>query len=308
MSHPVLYLGVDVAKLVLDFDLPKPHHHVANTSAAISAVLRALPPGTQLVCEATGGYEAKLVAAALAADVPISVVAPQRVRHHALSEGRLAKTDRLDAALLSAYGRGHRPAATTAPCAGRIRLRELLRARTQLLELQKLESNWQEHPAGQETLRAQARERSALLTRQLAALDAAIRREVASGPAAQPCARLQQVQGVGEITAWTVWAELPELGHLAPGQPGALAGLAPHPRDSGGRSAKRFIQHGRSHLRRVLYMAALSAAHHNPVLKRFYANLRARGKPARLALIAVARRLIELLNLILKKPHFLLSC
>ena len=301
------YIGVDVAKLGLDFDLPVPADHIANTPESITSVLRALPAGAHLVCESTGGYEAALLAAAHTAGVPISVIPPQRIRHHARSAGRLAKTDRLDAALLSDYGRKHAPAAQPAPQPQRAALRELVRARAQLIELKKTEASWREHPPAATLLHAQAQQREALLDEQLAAVEHAIRTLVQGLAERTELARLQQVQGVGEVTAWTVWAEMPELGHLAPGQPGAIVGLAPYARDSSQHHGKRFVQQGRPQVRRVLYMAAVTACRHNPVLKEFYRRLRARGKPAKVALIAVARRLIELLNLLLKDPNFVLA-
>jgi transposase len=302
--NETIYLGVDVAKSHLDFDVPV--GRIANTPAAIAAVLRQLSAGTHLICESTGGYEAVLLAAALAAAVPVSVVPPQRVRHHARSMGRLAKTDRIDAALLSDYGRKHRPSAHRPLEPERRHLRQLLRARAQLLELQQLETNWQEHASALPRLRRQAAQRAKLLARQLAELEQEIRTVVAASPARAPVQRLQQVQGVGEITAWTAWAEMPELGQLEAGQPAALAGLAPHPQDSGQKRGHRQVQQGRPQLRRVLYMAAVSASQHNPVLKHLYHRLIARGKPPKLALIAVARRLIELLNTLIKYPNFVL--
>lgn len=305
MKNPAIqYIGVDVAKLGLDFDLPVPADHIANTPEAIAKALQALPAGAQLVCESSGGYEAALVSAAHAAGVPISVLPPQRVRQHARSAGRFAKTDRLDTALLSDYGRKHRPAAQPAPQPQRAALRELVRARVQLIALKNTEASWREHLPAAALLREQAQAREALLDEQIAALERAIR-SLVQGLA--ELARLQQVQGVGEVTAWTVWAEVPELGQMAPGQPAALVGLAPYARDSGQQRGKRFIQHGRPQVRRVLYMAAVTACRHNRVLRVFYRRLRDRGKPAKLALIAVARRLIELLNLLLKNPNFVLA-
>ncbi len=301
------YIGVDVAKSCLDFDLPAPLDRIANTAAALAAALPGLPPGAHLVCESTGGYENALVAAAQAAGVPISVVPPQRVRSHARSTGRLAKTDRLDARLLSAYGRAHTPAPCRAPEPSRQQLKELVRVRAQLLELKKTEAGWREHPPALPLLQAQAQQREALLDAQLAEVEKAIRALVQSCPGRAELERMQQVQGVGEVTAWTVWAEVPELGQMEPGQPAALVGLAPYARDSGQQRGPRFIQQGRPQVRRVLYMAAVTACQHNPVLKAFYRRLRARGKPAKLALVAVARRLIELLNLLLRNPNFVLA-
>lgn len=300
----IQYIGVDVAKPHLDFDLPAPEDQIPNTAEAITAALRRLPSGAHLVCESTGGYEAALVAVAQTTGVPISVVPPQRVRQHARSAGRLAKTDRLDAVLLSDYGRKHAPAAQPAPLPQRTALRELVRARAQLLELKKTEASWREHPPAETLLRAQAEAREAMLDQQLAEVKCAIRVLVAGRAELE---RMQQVQGVGEVTAWTVWAEVPELGHMAPGQPAAIVGLAPYARDSSQQHGKRYVQQGRPQVRRVLYMAAVTACQHNPVLKAFYQRLRARGKPAKVALIAVARRLIELLNLLLKNPNFVLA-
>lgn len=287
----------------MDFDLPAPHDHIPNTPEAIAATLSSLPPGAHIICESTGGYEAGLIAAAFAAKIPISVLPPQRVRHHALSEGRLAKTDKLDAKLLSHYGAPHTLVALRALEPARARLRELLRARTQLIELEKIEASWREHPSALKILCTQAKQRQ----KQFKELDAEIRLPVSEEPCRAVLERLQQVQGVGEITAWTVWAEMPELGNLQPGKAAGLAGLAPHPRDSSNKTGKRYIQQGRAQLRRVLYMAAFSACRCNPILKEFYQRLRARGKPTKLALVALARRLIELLNHLLKNPNFVLA-
>lgn len=303
----VRYLGVDVSKHSLDLDLPSPDDHILNTPEAIAGLLSRLPAGAHLVCESTGGYENALVGAALAAGVPISAVPPQRVRHLALSQGCLAKTDKIDAVLLSDYGRARRPPPLVAPEPERARLRELLRARAQLLELKTIEASWAEHAPADALLRRQASARAKLIDKQLEELERQIRELGKSASLRSKLERLQQVQGVGEVTAWTVCAEMPELGNLEEGQAAALAGLAPHPRDSGRQRGKRFIQQGRPQVRRVLYMAAITAARCNPVLSVFYQRLRARGKPAKVALIAVARRLIELLNLLLKKPNFCLG-
>lgn len=305
-QSPVRYIGVDVCKRSLDLDLPAPDHHIANTAETIAALLKRLPTGAHLVCEATGGYENALVGAALAAGVPVSVVPPQRVRQLALSAGKLAKTDRIDAVLLTDYGRKHRPVALVPPQPVRAKVRELLRARAQLLELKTLEANWAEHAPEDPDLRRLAAARVRLLDKQLDLIDAKVRELIKDERIGTELERLQQVQGVGEVTAWTVWAEMPELGRLEPGKAAGLAGLAPHPRDSGPRQGKRFIQQGRPQVRRVLYMAALTAAHYNPVLSGLYQRLLARGKAKKVALIAVARRLIELLNLLLKNPNFCL--
>lgn len=307
MQNQPHYIGVDVCKQCLDLDVPSPNNHVPNTPEKIGLLLSGLPPGAHLVCESTGGYENALVEAALAAGVPISVVPPRRVRHLALSQGKLAKTDRIDAALLGDYGRKQRPQALSAPEPKRALLRELLRARTQIVELKAMEASWAEHASTLPVLKRQALARAKLLDKQLAELERQIRDVAKSPEAREDLERLQQVQGVGEVTAWTVWAEMSELGTLEQGKAAGLAGLAPHPRDSGRQKGRRFIQQGRSQVRRVLYMAAITSARFNPILSVFYQRLRARGKPAKVAIIAVARRLIELLNLLLKNPNFALA-
>ena len=307
MNKPANYVGVDVAKARLDFDLPGMDRSVANTVEAIAEVLAKLPPGAHVVCESTGGYEATLTAAALERDIAISVVPPQRVRHYARSQGKLAKTDRIDAKLLTNFGSANQPARLVPLEPAREQVRALLRARAQLIELQKIEACWAEHASSSPLLRNLAAERAAVVQRQVEELMREIRQVLATIAGREEVARLQQVQGVGEITAWTVWAEMPEIGRMKPGQPAGLAGLAPHPRDSATIRGKRYIQQGRPQVRRVLYMAAITASRYNPILRTFYQRLRAHGKPAKVALIAVARRLIELLNLLLQNPNFQLA-
>lgn len=304
-TTPIIYCGVDVSKTFLDVDgLDKPARF-ANTAEGLALLLKALPAGAHLVCEASGGYERALCTAAWAAQKPVSVVSPSRVRAYARSRGQLAKTDRLDAAILTAYGRERRPVGAAAPRPLRTQLKALLRAREHVLAIQRLEQNHREHLA---EVREQSDARLRNCAEQLAALEKAIRGLVAQDRhASSQIARLQEAKGVGEISAWTLWGDMPELGTLEPGQPAALAGFAPYARDSAQTHGVRRISHGRATVRRVLYMAAVTASQHNPILKAFYQRLRQRGKSAKVALIAVARKLIELLNLLLKNPHFVLA-
>lgn len=304
--NKTIYCGVDVSKHHLDVDgLKRP---IKNEEAAIGGWLATLPADLHLVCEASGGYEQPLLRAAWQTGRKISAVMPRRVRAYAQSRGQLAKTDRLDCALLSAFGTERRPCVSVPPNAVRQRLRGLLRAREHVLAVQLLEQNYREHLPEEPVLRELSEARLLVLAEQLKTLERQMEALIkADTPTCRDIARLRQIKGVGKVTAWTVWADLPELGQLEPGQAAALCGLAPYCDDSGTRKGPRHIQHGRSTLRRVLYMAALSASRHNPVLHPVYARLRARGKPAKVALIAIARRLIEVLNLLLKDPHFLLA-
>lgn len=245
------YIGVDVCKQSLDVDLPSPDEHIPNTPESIAGLLGRLPKDAHLVCESTGGYENALVSAALEAGVPISAVPPQRVRHLALSQGQLAKTDKIDALLLSDYGRTRRPLPLSPPDPQRARLRELLRVRAQLLELKTLEASWAEHAPADPLLRRHVLARARLLDKQLAELEAKIRELTKAEELRLPLERLQQVHGVGEVTAWTVWAEMPELGRLddgpAPPRQRLAKGQALHPTRPAP-SATRPL-HGRHHRR-----------------------------------------------------------
>lgn len=301
-----IYRGVDVSKKLLEVDGRK--GPVKNEEGAIRAWLETLPGEVHLVCESSGGYEQTLLRSAWRAERKISVVMPGRVRAFAQSHGQLAKTDRLDRELLSRFGTDRRPCASVPPNPVRQRLRELLRGREHVLALQLAEENYREHLPQARSLQEASTARLQGFAAQIKALEKQIEAVLKADAATQrQIARLRQVKGVGKITAWTVWADLPELGQLEPGQPAALCGLAPYCDDSGDRQGPRHIQHGRATLRRVLYMAALTASRHNPVLKPAYERLRARGKPAKVALIAIARRLIELLNRLIKDPNFLLA-
>jgi transposase len=304
--NPTLYRGVDVSKKYLDVDgFPK---RFANQEAGIESLFSALGQDEQLVCESSGGYEQALLNAAWRLNRPISVVMPARVRAFARSRGQHAKTDLLDRALLTQFGQERRPGATPAPSALRKQVRALLRAREHVLAAELMEKNYREHLPSLPLLQQSSDERLAVYAKQRKQIEQQIDAVLATEPKAKAqIARLRQLKSVGKITAWTAWADLPELGDLEPGQPAALCGLAPYPDDSGERQGPRHIQHGRATLRRVLYMAAISASQHNPVLKAVYQRLRSRGKPAKVALTAIARRIVEMLNLLLKNPNFELA-
>ncbi|HEY9153566.1 MAG TPA: IS110 family transposase [Opitutaceae bacterium] len=301
------YRGIDVSKFDLEVDALK-SKRVANSTAGLKRLFSELPANVHLVCEATGGYENALLQAAWAAQRPISLVMPNRVRAFARSEGKFAKTDPLDAALITRFAKERRPEPTPAPSLLRQDLRALLRAREHVLALLRHEANHREHLRALPLLQTQSEQRVQSYHEQIKALEEQIRALIATDAQVRSqISRMQQVKSVGEIVAWTVWADLPELGQLEKGEAASLCGLAPHPNDSGQKKGHRFIQHGRATLRRVLYMAAVSAIRHNHILKAFYQRLRSNGKPAKLALIALARKLIELLNLIIKNPNFVLA-
>ena len=301
-----LYIGVDVAKLTLAIQFPDQLWSTANNAEGHAAFLTKLAAlgAAHVICEATGGYERALVLALHQAAVPVSVINPRQVRDFARARGRLAKTDSIDALILRDYGMRLQPPPDPAPAPGEAEFAELIRARQELVALITEEINRREHTCLAALLKL-SHSRQRQLERQLAALDALIDARVAAQAAlAAKSERLQQVSGVGRVTALTVLALLPELGSLTDGQTAALAGVAPMNRDSGQHRGQRHIHGGRAAVRRVLYMAALTATVHNPILKTFYTRLRAAGKPAKLALTAVMRKLVILLNRLLKNPQF----
>lgn len=247
------------------------------------------------------------MAALQQAGLPVSVLNPARVRHFARAQGQRAKTDRLDAVVLCAYGQALQPAPTPARTELEQQLTELVRRRAQLLDAL-VAQRQQAEGLTLPTLRRQAQSLIRRLERDLAQIQGALAQlQTQSDPLNQRVERLASIVGVGTLTALGVLAELPELGTLNRRQVAALAGLAPHPRESGQWQGQRSIGGGRAAVRRTLYMAALVAARTNRHLKAFYQRLRLAGKPAKVALTAVMRKLIVLMNQLLKNPDFALS-
>jgi transposase len=304
-----MYTGLDIAKLNLQLHLAGRLHDLANTAAGHRQLckLLAAAPGAQVICEASGGYEREVVAALHAAQVPVSVLNPARVRNFARAQGQRAKTDDIDAAVLSAYGQALQPKPTAPRTEPQQQLTALIRRRAQIVDLlvtQRLQADQLTLPA----LRRQAKRLVRRLEQDVAEIQAQLqelRLQVATLHARAQ--KLEAITGVGTVTALGVLAELPELGTLNRQQAAALAGLAPHPRESGQWRGQRHIGGGRAPVRRALYMAAMVAAHSNQVLRVFYQRLRDAGKPAKVALTAVMRKLIVLMNHTLKHPNFVLQ-
>ena len=301
-----IYTGLDIAKPNLQLHLAGRVHDLPNTAAGQRRLLKLLAaqPGVQVVCEATGGYERDIVAALHDASMPVSILNPARVRHFARATGQRAKTDHIDAAVLSAYGQALQPKPTAPRTEQEQQLTELIRRRVQVLEIlvaQRQQAERLTVPA----LRRQAQSLVRRLERDLEQIETQLEELRAQVTALDArVQKLEAITGVGTITALGVLAELPELGTLNRRQAAALAGLAPHPRESGQWHGRRSIGGGRAPVRRALYMAALVAARSNRQLKEFYQRLRAAGKPAKVALTAVMRKLIVLMNHILKNPTF----
>ena len=267
-------------------------------AAALVARLRGLAPAL-VVLEATGGLELPAVGALAAAGLPVAVVNPRQVRDFARATGTLAKTDRLDAAVLARFAEAVRPAPRPLPDADARELAALLARRRQVVEMLTAERNRRRAAAGR--VRAQIEAHLAWLAGQLDELD----RELAAAVRASPAWRakedlLRGVPGVGPVLALTLLAGLPELGRLDRRGIAALAGVAPLNRDSGALRGKRAVWGGRAPVRAALYMAAVVAARHNPVIRAFYGRLVAAGKPKKVALTACMRKLLTILNAMLR--------
>ena len=306
----ILYAGLDIHKATRQLHLAGRDHVLANDAGGHRQLLRLLAAAgqpVQVLCEASGGYERAPVAALHAASVPVSVLNPALVRHFARALGRRAKTDPLDAELLARYGAAMTPEPTPPQPAAQRALCELVRYRQQLLEklvAERQQSAVLELPA----LRRQARSLVRRLEGDLAKVEALLAaQEKDDAEFAARAARLREVPGVGPQTAWSLLAEMPELGTLNRQQAGALAGVAPHPRQSGQWTGKATIGGGRPAVRKALYMAALCASRLYPPLRDFYQRLRTAGKPGKVALTAVIRKLVILLNLLLKNPNLPLA-
>lgn len=298
-----MYLGLDVAKASVE--LASEPAGLSGQFATDSEGLTALvaqcqrQPITLIVLEATGGYEAPVVAALAAAGLPLVVVNPRQVRDFAKALGRLAKTDTIDARVLALFGARVQPSARPLPDAATQELQALLLRRRQLQDM--LHAERQRHARSHGPVRANLRSHIRWLERSLGQTDAQLRDSIAASPLWRAQDELlQSVPGVGPTLARTLLGLLPELGHLGRRQIAALVGVAPLARDSGTLHGRRTCWGGRSTVRPVLHMAALVAARWNPVLRSFYERLRAAGKPPKVALTAVARKLLVLLNAMLR--------
>jgi transposase len=303
------YVGLDIAKDQLDYCInTTTEGTILNTAEARAGFMEKLKllGAARVICEASGGYEKIIVAELLEAGIEVCVVQPGRVRAFAYAEGLLAKTDRIDARLLRRYGEkiALRLAVPTDPASAT--LRELLEHRRQLT-VQQSEVDGRLALAGP-TLRKLLQRQKTFLQKQIKVVDAMIGDHIDHDPDLRSKSeRLQQVTGVGPVLAATLLAYVPELGKIEAGQLSALIGVAPFPKDSATIHAPRHVRGGRSQVRHVLYMAAVSAARSNPVLSAFYQRLRANGKPAKVCLVAVMRKMLCLINRLVQDPEFVLA-
>jgi transposase len=301
MEH---FVGIDVAKDRLDVHVRPSGESFAvardgETLAGLVERLAALAPSL-IVIEATGGYETVVASAIGAAQLPLAVVNPRQIRDFARATGKLAKTDRLDAAAIAHFAEAIRPPVRPIADAEAQALGELVARRRQVIEMIVAEGNRRRRATQRRVIRAIERH-LAVLQAELSELDGDIDSAIRDTPAWQADADLlKSVPGIGPATLRTLIAELPELGHLTRRQIAALVGVAPINRDSGTLRGRRTIAGGRSAVRTALYMAALVASRANPVIAAHYQKLRAAGKNGKQALIACIRKLLVILNAILR--------
>jgi transposase len=301
---PERFVGVDVSKSHLDIHV-RPDgtaRRFANTAAGHQAVVAFLTPlgPTRVVLEATGGYQRAVAGALADAGLPVRVVNPAWVRAFATALGRLAKTDALDAAVLAEYADRVGPDARPLPDAGTQQLQALLARRRQVVGMRTMERNRLQQ-ATRPAVRASIAAVLAVLDAQVDGLDAELVAAIAADPAwAAKEAALRAVCGVGPVVSRTLLASLPELGGVTRQQAAALAGLAPMNRDSGRTVGRRTTRGGRVEVRTALFLAAHSARRFHPTLKPFADRLAGKGKAAKVVLVAVARKLVVILNALLR--------
>lgn len=302
-----MFVGIDVAKaeLVVSTQPTEERWTVTNDERGVRTLverLRSLEPQL-VVLEATGGYELLCVAALAAAGLPVVVVNPRQVRDFAKATGQLAKTDRIDADILARFADKVRPSVRPLADVDAQELAALLARRRQLLDMLQAERNrlGQVFGRGKQPVKKSLKTHITFLERELRITDTDLGDMVRNSPAwHERDELLQSVPGVGPVLSRTLLADLPELGRLSRREIAKLVGVAPLSRDSGTMRGRRFVQGGRASVRAVLYMAALVATKRNAVIRTFYLRLVAAGKPKKLALVACMRKLLTILNVMVR--------
>ncbi|MCI0418962.1 MAG: IS110 family transposase [Acidobacteria bacterium] len=299
-SNSELFIGIDVSRDSLEIAFSTKRETIAypNTDEGIAQLVRHLASlSPQLIAlEASGGYEHAVLRQLQDASLPVSRLNPTPVRRFAAASGRLAKTDRIDARVLAHFAQAMQPRIQSTQGEVESALAWRLDRRRQLVSMLTAEKN-RIHTAVNEEVKANIQVNIAWLSGQVKALEAEIKNLLSKHPVQkQKIQMLTSLKGVGEITALTLLVDMPELGKVNRQKIAALAGVAPLNRDSGKYRGKRRTFGGRSHVRSALYMAALTACRHEPVIKEFYNRLLAKGKEKKVALTACMRKLLVILN------------
>jgi len=299
---PLVFVGIDISQVRLDIAIrPGSPFSIAHDESAITTLveqLRVLSP-TLVVLEATGGMEIPLTSALATAGLPVVIVNPRQVRDFAKASGHLAKTDALDAQVLAQFAEVMRPQPRPLPDAEARALAALLTRRRQLVEMLTAEKN--RLLSASSPIRKRVRTHIVWLERELEHTNTDLSDAIRQSPVwREKDELLQSVPGVGPVVTSTLLASLPELGTLTHKQIAALVGVAPLNRDSGTLRGRRTVWGGRAQVRAVLYMGAIVAARFNPVIRAFYQRLQRAGKAKKVALTACMRKLLTILNAMLK--------
>ena len=303
----VSYIAVDVAKDSLEILIQgqQRSRSIANCKEALRRLLKSVQslPGLHFICEASGGYERTLVNYLHDQDVCVSVVSPARVRSFANSEGVKAKTDPIDSKMLLKFSQEKNPRPTQPPTPSRKALVALMDRREHLSEQLKREKTRLKNC--DELIAPSLKRMIVLVTEEMKQIEVAICEVIENESSLQKAFEaISKVKGIGPVSAWTLLAYLPELGQLSRNEVVALAGLAPYNNDSAKTKKLRRIFGGRSKVRRCLYMAAVCAARHNPVIRDYTNSLLDRGKPFKWAIVAAMRKLLLKTHYLVKNYEF----
>lgn len=299
-----IFVGIDVAKAAVEVYVRPSEERWSvpqedGALARLATRLKALRP-TLVVLEATGGYEVAVTAAVSSAGLPVVVVNPRQVRDFARATGRLAKTDALDAALLAEFAERVRPAVRPLEDAMAHELGNVMTRRRQVVDMLAAERN-RHQQAREAALRARIQAHVEWLQQELRAIETELRAKIKSSPVWRAKDDLlRSAPGIGNVMSYRLIADLPELGQLDRGKIAALVGIAPMNRDSGEFKGRRMIVGGRAAVRNDLYMATITAIRVNAAIRTFYARLVAAGRPKKVALVAAMRKLLTILNAMLR--------
>jgi transposase len=302
-----VYVGIDVSKGQLDVaEYPAGiSWSTTNDDAGVEALVARWQESApiRIIVESTGGYELRLVTELTIAFLPVVVINPRLARNFARATGRLAKTDAIDAALLAQFGATVRPDVRPLPDEETQALSSLVARRRQLINMRTAEENRLD--LALRPVQREIRTHIRWLNKRIAEMERQLKAAIKASPTwSEKDAILQSVPGVGPTLSLTLLAEVPELGQLNRREIAALIGVAPLNRDSGASRGRRCIWGGRAAVRTVLYMAGVTAAHFNPVLREFYQRLVNAGKPKKVAIVACMRKLLTILNAMIKNMTY----
>jgi transposase len=301
------FVGIDIAKDRLDVHIRPAGERFSLTrdTKGIASLIRRLKKKSVnlIVIEATGGYESTVASQLLAADLPVAVVNPARVRNFALGLGKLAKTDGIDAFVLARYGEVVLPHVRPLPSSVQTAIKDLARRRQQLTQIRSAEKNRLSRKTS-ERVQKSFQVVIDTINQQIDEINDDLENLIQSNPTLSDKDQLlQTVPGIGPKTSQTLLGLLPELGEVSRQKVAGLVGVAPYNKDSGKRSCPRMISGGRANVRNTLYMATLAAIRHNKRIAEFYKRLREKGKAAKVAIVACMRKMLVILNSMLKKKE-----